>query len=385
MRSVEVRTGVEGWVGRAGWALALWLACAGCGAEAPLSGGEGGEQAVAEAGAPLRQVTDSGPLTVTLTVSPAAPMIGDDITLTITVEAAAGVEVKMPAYTESVGRFVSTLFAPTSQSILPDGRAQLVQQYTLQAPMSGAQELPAQVIEYVDRRPDRPASAEVFGEAQTPPLALEVGSALGADGDKAALHGLREAFPADEVAPPALLAAQRRLWWWLGAGAAALLIGALVWGAWRRLRRPPRPRSPFEVAWEQLERLRASGLPSEADADAWYVRLSGLVRGYLEGRFGLRAPELTTEEFLVMASQTQALQATHRDLLAELLSRADRVKFAAYVPPPQESSASLEAAARFIQDTRPVEGAAGSADASADAGSTTGAASGAGSTADHKG
>jgi hypothetical protein len=86
--------------------------------------------------------------------------------------------------------------------------------------------------------------------------------------------------------------------------------------------------------------------------DAFYVRLSGVVRRYLEDRFGLRSPELTTEEFLDELSRSPELVRDHRTLLASFLRRADLVKFAHYVPTSGDLEDSIQAAQRFLDETR---------------------------------
>ena len=90
----------------------------------------------------------------------------------------------------------------------------------------------------------------------------------------------------------------------------------------------------------------------DAEVDAWFVELSAIVRRYLEGRYQVRAPELTTEEFLQEARRAAGLSAEHRDLLTAFLERCDRVKFAGYRPDAEESLATLKAARAFVEDTR---------------------------------
>ena len=117
-------------------------------------------------------------------------------------------------------------------------------------------------------------------------------------------------------------------------------------------------RSAYDEAVARLTQLEERGAPEAAQADAWFVDLSGIVRGYLEHRYEIRAPELTTEEFLLVASQANALTADHRALLSAFLERCDRVKFAGYRPDSEESLASLGAARAFVEDTRLEEVAA---------------------------
>ena len=52
------------------------------------------------------------------------------------------------------------------------------------------------------------------------------------------------------------------------------------------------------------------------------------MRRYLEDRFELRAPELTTEEFLDVAGSANRLSHDHQSLLRDFLRQADLVKFA---------------------------------------------------------
>ena len=92
-------------------------------------------------------------------------------------------------------------------------------------------------------------------------------------------------------------------------------------------------------------------MPTADVADAWYVELSDIVRRYIEERFALRAPELTTEEFLAEAGRSAELTAGNRELLSAFLATCDRVKFARYSPDEDESRGALQEAKRFLNET----------------------------------
>jgi hypothetical protein len=111
-------------------------------------------------------------------------------------------------------------------------------------------------------------------------------------------------------------------------------------------------KSAYDVAVAQLRALESRGAPEPDQADSWFVELSKIVRNYLERRHRIRAPELTTEEFLYVASRSGQLSEAHRGLLTSFLERCDRVKFAGYRPDAEESIATLAAARGFIEDTR---------------------------------
>ena len=85
-----------------------------------------------------------------------------------------------------------------------------------------------------------------------------------------------------------------------------------------------------------------------------FVRLTDIVRRYLEDHLGLRSPELTTEEFLEELSRSPDLVRSHRAQLEGLLKTADLVKFAHMVPEAADVEQSIQAAQRFIEDTREV-------------------------------
>jgi hypothetical protein len=103
---------------------------------------------------------------------------------------------------------------------------------------------------------------------------------------------------------------------------------------------------------QKLSALEARGLPEGAEADGWYVDLSAIVRRYVEDRFAIRAPELTTEEFFREARRALDLGSAHRDLLGAFLVQCDRVKFAAHRPLAAESKEALFTARRFLDETR---------------------------------
>lgn len=310
--------------------------------------------ATAAPGEPIARETRSGPVTARVTVSPAAPLLGDPITLTLEVTAEPGVELHMPAFGEALGRFEVTGFEPRERRTTAGGTV-ASQRYTLEAPMSGRQTIPELLVEFVDRRPSTSAAdREAIRELYTEEIPLEVASALPEGALASALRPARG--PLDESAalagPPSragFVAAAAVL----GAGALASLALLIARARRRRARA-----SAFDVAIGRLAALEAGGFPRAEAADAWYVALSDVVRRYIEDRFALRAPELTTEEFIREAGRSPDLNPAHRALLREFLERCDRVKFAAYRPGESESREALGAARRFLEETRLGAGAA---------------------------
>jgi len=119
----------------------------------------------------------------------------------------------------------------------------------------------------------------------------------------------------------------------------------------KRTRAGPLPRPPHEIATAELERLRARGLVAQGAFKEYYSALSTLVRTYLEQRFRVRAPEMTTEEFLLASARDGRLQAVHRRLLGDFLTESDLVKFAKHLPTIADSDRAYAAARRFVEET----------------------------------
>jgi len=320
----------------AGASLALLVVVAACGhpgAKAP--------PAASAAPEVVTKTTDGGPIKATVTLAPAKPRLGDSLTLTLTVDAQAGVSVLMPAFGEALGRFAIAEFVPGAAQPLADGGTRSVQRYTLESPLSGRHRIPALRIEFTDERPGHDAGGA--RELLTEEIPVEIASVLGDQGPRE-LRPPRGALSEEAVRGPRL---------WPVFVAAPILIGILLLAV-RALRRRAAERArvnAFDVAMGRLAEL-AARLPGPTDADAWYVELSAIVRRYIEDRFAIRAPELTSEEFLHVARRSPELGEVHATLLGQFLAGCDRVKFAAYTPADQESAATVASARRFLDETR---------------------------------
>jgi hypothetical protein len=142
-------------------------------------------------------------------------------------------------------------------------------------------------------------------------------------------------------------------WWWLWLLLGFVAAVVAVW-LWKR-NRPSAPAAvvppltPYELAIRELQRLREENPPVEE----FYTRLSDIVRRYLEGQMGLRAPERTTEEFLFEVSRDHSLSAEHRELLGAFLQEADLVKFAKFQPGAEDMQRALDAGEKFVHESQP--------------------------------
>lgn len=129
-----------------------------------------------------------------------------------------------------------------------------------------------------------------------------------------------------------------------------LALLAMVWWWHKRRKKPAEEKIRESAAARARERL------SEAWAyldqpERFCTLLSEIVRVYLEERFGLRAPDRTTEEFLAGLQDSVALGQVHKRLLEDFLTQCDLVKFAKGDPGRDELERLHQLAARLVDDT----------------------------------
>ena len=318
--------------------LTLTVALAACQPQAIADAPADEPEVVSE----LSRVTSEGPVTATVALSPAAPRLGDTLRLSLTVAAKPGVRVEMPDFGEALGQFSILDFTPRLETG-DDGGTMARQNYTLRGPASGRQRIPGLRIEYVDARAGTAADTAPR-ELITEELPFEVESVLP---EGAVVDALRPAR-----GPLAELRGEwwTRWWLWLTLVAVAAFVAAwLAWG-WRQRAVERARATAFERALRRLRALEGRGLPAAETVDSWYVELSDIVRRYIEDRHAVRAPELTTEEFLLEARRSVAFSAAHRNLLSAFLDGCDRVKFARYSPAEDESRNALDVARRFLTE-----------------------------------
>src|SRR5205823_110741 len=102
---------------------------------------------------------------------------------------------------------------------------------------------------------------------------------------------------------------------------ALVLVGGLLW--WSRRREPSRALPPDQRALRELERLAAS-IPAGGQPGAVHLRVSAVVRQYVEERFGVQAPRRTTEELLQAGRASGSITPEVLSRLESLLGECDR-------------------------------------------------------------
>ena len=138
-------------------------------------------------------------------------------------------------------------------------------------------------------------------------------------------------------------------------GLAFLVIG--LWLAIRYLARRVKEHrmSPIERAWVELDRLLKKGLPGRGRYKDFYVELTMVVRRYVQRKYGIKAPHLTTEEFFAEISKSNNHTVEQSNSLRRFLESADLVKFAGVEATPEMADEATDSARGYLKSDASVD------------------------------
>lgn len=139
----------------------------------------------------------------------------------------------------------------------------------------------------------------------------------------------------------------------------ALLAGFFWWFLKRRKRHPQsesiweKPDIPPHIAAiSSLESLKNKKLWQNGKVKLYHSELTYIVRMFIEKRFGLLALEMTSGE-IIRGIQGHLKEADLTDSLKYIFELADLVKFAKFLPDPQQNEESIELAMDFVKRNIP--------------------------------
>ncbi len=278
------------------------------------------------------------PPSLRVAVDTTTTTVGGRLHLTVTVEHAPDATVQWPdslylAPFEVLGAVVN----PTT---VADGRATTTAVLTLTAFEVGELEIPSLTVGV--------ASPGGVSELVTDPFGIAVVSV-----------GLDEGQDIRDIRGP-LSIPRSMLVIGLWLLALVLAAGAGWWLARRARQRPTGegpvtqapPRPAHEIAYEELEWLESSGLLGQGRIKEYHIEVSDIIRRYLEGRYAIRAPEMTSREVLEQLADTDVAWDVH-DRFTAFLEHCDLVKFAKHRPSPTACALIVPDARALVDATLP--------------------------------
>lgn len=165
-----------------------------------------------------------------------------------------------------------------------------------------------------------------------------------------------------DIRPPVKLA-----WTWKDimpyaiAGIVLILLGVLGFYLWRRYKRKigeipeyvPAPPPAYDLAMRELEDLRVRRLWQDGYIKEYYSELTEILKRYIDGRFHIDAPEMTTYE-LLQVQKVWAKNEKEAGLIKRIITCADMVKFAKFTPSREDHIYCLDAGFEYVTLTRPI-------------------------------
>jgi hypothetical protein len=291
----------------------------------------------------IERITKKGPVQLIVRVSPLQPRLSDLIEMDVVVTAQPDVEINPPTFGDAVGDFLVRDYSERSpQEATNDVTNMRVFHYQLEPVASGTHLIRSVAVEFVDNR----ESSEEKGKAsliESEPIEIKITTELG--------EQTPDLTNLDPMLPPVPI--DRSVSYWLIAGLMLAIAMAVAVLLRRRWKQPPsgvqvRQQTPEEIAQEALAQLLRENLPSAGLFKEFYVRLTGVVRCYIEGTTGLKAPEQTTEEFLREMRSKEVFSAERSMRLKEFLEAADMVKYAGQQPGAEQIELSILRTREFV-------------------------------------
>lgn len=288
----------------------------------------------------VQQSSFRGPIQANITLNQESFLIGDEMIMTLDVRVKPGYTAELPAIALPKG--LEELRKNTSTVKKHLGSTQYENQYDLTTFTPGEYKLPQLTITYTSRNGSKEKLA-------LPARTIVVKSLLTAEA-----KDIRDLKPLAKAPLNPLI-------YYLAM--AVILLAALAYLLYRKFWRkkageaePELPPLPAHVvALQKLDELATSDFLEQGEIERYFTALSGIVREYIENRFGAKAQEMTTQEFLERALRKLNLIREHRHLLEEFLVRSDLVKYARHIPQYEEITGAYSTARRFVEETVPQE------------------------------
>ena len=293
--------------------------------------------------ATIERVAEKGPVKLVVHVTPVVPRLSDLVEMDVLVSAPPDVEIKPPTFGDAVGDFLVRGYYERTPKDSSNGELSTrVFHYQLEPVSSGTHLIRSVAIEFIDNRESSEAKGKVtFIESE--PIEIKITTEL--DDQTPDLANL------DPMLPPVALDPRWNLGW-IGMMTIAIAL-AVIWIVRRQNRRRDhvvqvRQQTPEEIAQAALAQLLSENLPAAGLFKEFYIRLTGVVRCYIEGTTGLKAPEQTTEEFLREMRSKEIFSAERSVGLKDFLEAADRVKYAGQQPGVGQIELAIQRAQEFV-------------------------------------
>ena len=295
------------------------------------------------------QVADLGRdgIDIKVDAEPAQVDVARDFFVTLTFTAPSGLTLALPDLRDRFTGFRVAEDFTEDPAVAPDGSTTLVSRWRLVPEPVATKYRLAPFIVYVATTNNLPTSSPSHlptSSFYTSPVYFTSPAA------REPVTGDMEIDPKKDLPP---LSWKLVGWCALALVALAAVLFGIGWTI-RKIREMVRVHrmSPIERAYYELDRLLKKGLPGRGLYKDFYVELTMVVRRYVERKYGVKAPNMTTQEFLGelarRADDATVAQIGDSVALKEFLESADLVKFAGVEATPEMADAATGKARGYL-------------------------------------
>lgn len=244
----------------------------------------------------------------------------------------------------------------SDMSVLGNNRRELRAMFMIQAFDSGLFTLPP--VYLISGNDTIASNTSVL---KVDPIALDTANVIFKDGQPVDIkvHDLTDVVNAEEKLLDMIPDWVTITWPWILLAIALLSLIIFVYLKWLRHGKIPliptkKPVPPYVLAIEKLNALQQKKLWQHGAEKEYYTQLTDILRGYLYGRFGINAMEMTTPQILAKISDTDEAK-EFASFVHSVLKEADFVKFAKAKPAAPENELAFRNVREFVELTKPIE------------------------------
>ena len=293
--------------------------------------------------AAIHKTYERGPATLSVDVDHSEITIADRLNLTITITVDENYGFELPKFGEKLEQFGIIDYHTSQPELTESKKKKISRSYLLEPFLSGEYKIPPMKALFWKEGEKETGAHEIESEE----LMITVTSLLPEKMAEMKIH---------DIVPPLSLPRSFNPWMAGGMGAgvviALILAGFLIYKKMSSNKPVLKKRIPaHELAYLELSKLVEQKLVEKGEIKPFYHGLSDILRRYIERRFGLSAPEQTTEEFLTHLRKSNGFIRQYNSLLKNFLSGCDLVKFAEHQPSTEDIQFMFDSCKAFISGT----------------------------------
>lgn len=272
-------------------------------------------------------------------------LIGDQVNFSVTIDQPSDLRLTLPFFRDSLIKNIEILSGPAiDTSGIPGNKIRITEKYLVTSFDSGFYRIDPVFAEMVDSK----GLKRYFSDYSF----LEVARVKIAPADTSSkifdiAAPYRAPLTLGEILPWILL---------------VLLVSVIIWLLIKLIKKfkkvkkediiPVITEPAHAIAFRELEKLKNEKLWQNGETKKYYIRLTEIIRQYLENRFGVNSLELTTSETLEALVKTGFKKDESYNKLRSVLTGADLVKFAKYKPEPAENESAFSNSYDFVSATK---------------------------------